>query len=158
MRGRPGTNTLAELPDSSLAVIWDSLARRVAAIPGYDSLARAAFPGRDSLMLTIADVGNALNPLVFGGFGNLLDKTGFPDLKGNARQNDRTTVAAAFFDFMACAHHDGALALAIGGTCASLAEDQWTRGKIGCWDNFDQFIYRDRGIVDIGKACLDDFA
>lgn len=64
MRGAPGSSTLADLPDTDPRIIWDSLAARVAALTGYDSLAQAAFPGRASPDLDIADLANALAAFV----------------------------------------------------------------------------------------------
>ena len=46
----------------------------------------------------VADVGDALDALVLGGFGDLLDQAVFADLVGDFGQHDRTPVAAAFFD------------------------------------------------------------
>lgn len=64
MRGAPGTNRIADLPDTDPVIIWDSLTARVAALPGYDSLAQAAFPGRQVPALLIADLANALAAFV----------------------------------------------------------------------------------------------
>lgn len=64
MRGAPGTNSIADLPDTDPRIIWDSLMARVAAFPGYDSLAQAAFPGRLPPALSIADLANALAAFV----------------------------------------------------------------------------------------------
>lgn len=60
MRGRPGENPLADLPDSAFTAIWDGIVSRVVALPGYDTLAHAAFPGRDSADIGIADLANAV--------------------------------------------------------------------------------------------------
>jgi cytochrome c peroxidase len=64
MRGEPGSSGLADLPDTEPGIIWDSLAARVAALPGYDTLAQAAFPGRQAPALSIADLANALAAFV----------------------------------------------------------------------------------------------
>ncbi len=60
MRGRPGENPLADLPDTAYTAIWAGIAARVSGLPGYDSLAAAAFPGRSDSSLSIADLANAL--------------------------------------------------------------------------------------------------
>ena len=106
----------------------------------------------------VADVRNAFNPLVLGGFGDLFDQPGFADLERNAGQHDRAAVAFAFFDFMPRALHDRALALAIGRACAAGTQDQRAGGEIGGRDDLDQLINGDRGIVDIGEAGGDNFA
>ena len=71
----------------------------------------------------IANVGHALNALVLRGFGDFFDQSGFADLKRNAGQDDRATIAFAFLNLVAGALHDGALAFAIGRTCAAGAKD-----------------------------------
>ena len=106
----------------------------------------------------VADVGHALNALVFGRFGNLLDKPGFANLKRYTGKDDRATVSFAFLNLMPGTLHDGALALAICRTRAASAEDQRASREIRGWDDVDQFIDRNRRIVDIGQAGLDYFA
>ncbi|MDX2122800.1 MAG: cytochrome c peroxidase [Gemmatimonadota bacterium] len=64
MRGVAGSSGLADLPDTEPGMIWDSLAARVTALPGYDALAQAAFPGRQPPALSIADLANALAAFV----------------------------------------------------------------------------------------------
>ena len=49
----------------------------------------------------VADVGDALDPLVLGGLGDLLDQAGLADLVGDRGQDDRAAVAAAFLDLVA---------------------------------------------------------
>ena len=49
----------------------------------------------------VADVGNALDPLVLGRLGDLLDQAGLADLIGDRGQDDRAAVAAAFLDRVA---------------------------------------------------------
>ena len=54
----------------------------------------------------VSDVGNALDALVFRGFGDFLDQPGFTDLERDRRQHDRAAFAFAFLDNMPCALHD----------------------------------------------------
>lgn len=60
MRGRVGENGIADLPDGDPRPMWDSLVGRLALLPGYDTLAAAAFPGPAPRRLTIVDVANAV--------------------------------------------------------------------------------------------------
>jgi cytochrome c peroxidase len=64
MRGRPGENEIADLGEDDLRPVWDAIVARLHAIPGYDSLAAAAFPQRSPAVLTITDVGNAISAFV----------------------------------------------------------------------------------------------
>ena len=106
----------------------------------------------------VANVGDALDPLVLGGFGDLLDETGLADLEGNGGENDRTLVAAAFLDDMARAHHDRPAAVLVGGAGTGLAEDQRSGREIGAGNDLDQLVDGDSGVVDIGKAGVDHLA
>ena len=49
----------------------------------------------------VADVGDALDALVLGGFGDLLDQAVLADLVRDLGQHDRAAVAAAFLDMVA---------------------------------------------------------
>ena len=62
----------------------------------------------------VADVGDALDALVLGRFGDLLDQAGLADLVGDFGKHDRAPVAAAFLDVVARAHHDRAAAGGVG--------------------------------------------
>ena len=106
----------------------------------------------------IANVGNTLDTLVLRGFGDFFDQSGFADLKRNAGQDDRATIAFSFLNLVAGALHDGALAFAIGRTCAAGAKDQWPSGEIRGRDDLDQLINGDGRVIDIGQAGLDNFA
>jgi cytochrome c peroxidase len=75
MRGRLGENELADFGDDDPRPVWDAIVTRLRAIPGYDSLAAAAFPGRSPAVLTIADVGNAI--AAFVGTAWLMDDSPF---------------------------------------------------------------------------------
>ena len=52
----------------------------------------------------VADVGDALDALVLGGFGDLLDQAVLADLVGDFGEHDRAAVAAAFLDMWRAAH------------------------------------------------------
>jgi len=106
----------------------------------------------------VANVADPLDPLFLGGFGNLFDQTVFADLIGNGGQNDRLAIATPFLDHMTRPHHDGAASGVIGAACAGLAQDQRRGREIGTGDDRDQFVDRDAGIVDIGKARAQHFA
>lgn len=64
MRGRPGENGIADLPDADPRPMWDSIVARVQSLPGYDTLARAAFPARATPITGVADLANALAAFV----------------------------------------------------------------------------------------------
>jgi cytochrome c peroxidase len=59
MRGH-GRDELAALPDSETTLIFDAIVARLQAIPGYDSLFRAAFPAVPPESIAIAHVANAI--------------------------------------------------------------------------------------------------
>ena len=106
----------------------------------------------------IANVADALDPLVLGGFGDLFDEAALADLIGNGGQDDRPPVTATFLDVVARPHHDRAAARIIGAARARLAQDQRRCREIGAGDDLDQFVGRDGGIVDIGEAGAQHFA
>ena len=62
----------------------------------------------------VANVRHALDALVLGRFGDLLDQAVLADLVGDLGQHDRTAVAAAFLDHVARAHHDRAASGGVG--------------------------------------------
>ena len=106
----------------------------------------------------IADIGDTLNPFVLGRFGNFFDQTGFADLEGDRRQDDRAFVAASFLDHMARAHHDRSATILISSACAGLPQYQRCCREIGAGDDFDQLVDSDSRIFDIGEAGVDHFA
>jgi hypothetical protein len=106
----------------------------------------------------VANVGDALDPLVLGGFGDLLDEAVLADLVGDCGQDDRLTVAAASFHDVARAHHDRAAPRMVGAARARRAEDQRAGREIGGGDDLDQLLDRDRRILDVGFAGGEHFA
>ena len=90
----------------------------------------------------VANVGDAFDPLVLGGLGDLLDQAVLADLVGDRGEHDRAAVAAAFLDDVARAHHDRAAAGMVGAARAGLAEDQRRGREIGAGNDLDQLVDR----------------
>ncbi len=110
----------------------------------------------------VADVGNAFDPLFFGGIGDLLHQAGFSYLIGDRGENDAfapfALCAARAFNLVTAAHQDRP---APGGICRTrtmCAKDQRRSGEIGAGDILDQLLRRDRRIVHVSKAGVDHFA
>jgi hypothetical protein len=111
----------------------------------------------------VANVADALDPLVLGGLGNALDQPGLADLEGDFGQHDRTAVAAAFLDLVARAHDDRAAAEIVGVARAALAQDQAAGGEIGAGDDLHQLFVGDEFaaanfLLDEGFAGRDHLA
>ena len=106
----------------------------------------------------VADVGDALDALVLGGLGDLLDQAVLADLVGDFGEDDRAAVAAAFLDMWRDAHHDRAAAGGVGAADARRAEDEGAGREIGALDVLHQPFGGDRRIVDIGAAGGEHFA
>ncbi len=60
MRGQPGTNELADLDADDFTGIWSGLMTRLGAIPEYETLFKAAYPGVDFDDMTFAHAANAI--------------------------------------------------------------------------------------------------
>jgi cytochrome c peroxidase len=60
MRGLPGENELADIPDGQIRAIWAGLMARVLAIAEYRDLFAAAYPGVPADQLTFAHAANAI--------------------------------------------------------------------------------------------------
>lgn len=60
MRGRPGTNELADFANDDFTGIWAALMDRLGAIPAYVRMFEAAYPGTDFEDMTFAHAGNAI--------------------------------------------------------------------------------------------------
>ncbi len=106
----------------------------------------------------VADVGDALDPLFLGGFGDLLDQPVLADLIGNFGEDDRALVALPLLDDIARADDDRAAAGMIGVARAALAEDHAAAGEIGGGYVGHQLVDGDRAVLDIGFAGGDDLA
>src|SRR3954447_16414594 len=72
----------------------------------------------------VADVADALDALVLGGFGDLFDQAVLADLIGDFRQYDRAAVATAFLDVVARALHDRPAPSRVGAADARQTEDE----------------------------------
>lgn len=60
MRGEPGENELADIPDEELQGIWAALMQRLGGIPEYRSMFEAAYPGSSFEQMTFAHASNAI--------------------------------------------------------------------------------------------------
>ncbi|MBI4419802.1 MAG: cytochrome-c peroxidase [Gemmatimonadetes bacterium] len=60
MRGLPGANPLADIPDDDLQDIWAALKERLGEIPQYRSLFEDAYPGERFEDMTFAHASNAM--------------------------------------------------------------------------------------------------
>lgn len=60
MRGAPGSNEVADLPDADLTGIWAALMGRLGGIPEYRSMFEAAYPGTPFEEMTFAHASNAI--------------------------------------------------------------------------------------------------
>jgi hypothetical protein len=106
----------------------------------------------------VANVRDALDPLVLRGFGDLFDQTVLAGLVRDFGEHDRAAVAAPFLDDVARTHDDRAAPGAIGGARAGLAQDQRAGREIGCGDDLHQLFERDQRIVHRRKAGAQHFA
>ena len=131
-------------------LVEDDIGRRVALQVDDDAHAQAVG--------FVADVGDALDALVLGGFGDLLDQPVLADLVGDFGEHDRAAVAAAFLDVWRDAHHDRAASGGVGAADARQAEDQAAGREIGALHMLHQPFGGDRRIVDVGAAGGEHFA
>ena len=60
MRGNPGENDLADIPDNRPTEVYQAVMKRLTAIPEYVDMFRAAFPGKSTIALTFDDAALAL--------------------------------------------------------------------------------------------------
>lgn len=72
MRGQPGENELADVPDDDFQAIWAGLMRRLGGVPEYRRLFEAAYPGTGFEQMSFAHAANAI-----GGF--FVDAFSFDD-------------------------------------------------------------------------------
>ena len=110
----------------------------------------------------VANVGDAFDPLLLGGVGDLLDQTGLADLEGDRGEDDRLAAlalgTAGRLDLVACAHQDRAAPGGVGRLGAGMTQDQRRGGEIGTGDDLEQLFRGDRRVVDIGETAVDDLA
>lgn len=60
MRGQPGENPLADIPDGDFQAIWQALMQRLGEIPEYVQMFEAAYPGTAFEDMTFAHAANAI--------------------------------------------------------------------------------------------------
>lgn len=69
MRGQPGPgNELAQYPESDVTDIWAGIMKRLMAIPEYQALFRAAYPGTPLQDMTFAHASNAIAGFIVSRF------------------------------------------------------------------------------------------
>ena len=90
----------------------------------------------------VANVGDALDPLVLGGLGDLLDQAVLADLKGMEVSTIERRSPRPSSIIVARAHDDRAAAGLIGAARAGLAEDQRRGREIGAGDDLHQLFDR----------------
>lgn len=110
MRGAPGTNELADLPDDDFTAIWAGLMERLIRTPGYRELFEAAYPGTSMDDMTFAHASNAIAGFEIAVF-EMRDSPWDRFLAGDddALTQDQLKGAELFFDKGNCdACHRGA--------------------------------------------------
>jgi cytochrome c peroxidase len=60
MRGQPGDNPIADLPDADFQGVWQALMQRLGEIPEYVQMFEAAYPGTRFADMTFAHAANAI--------------------------------------------------------------------------------------------------
>lgn len=60
MRGDLGENTIADIADGELTLIWGAIVARLVSFPTYETMFNAAYPGTLTADLNMAHVGNAI--------------------------------------------------------------------------------------------------
>lgn len=60
MRGQPGDNPIADIPNGEFLAIWGAYMGRIGAIPEYVTRFEAAYPGTSFQDMSFAHVGNAI--------------------------------------------------------------------------------------------------
>ncbi|MCY1171370.1 hypothetical protein D9M73_114790 [compost metagenome] len=111
----------------------------------------------------VANVADAFDALVLGGFCDLLDQAVLAGLIRDFGEHDRAAIAAPFLDDIARAHDDRAASGFIRRARACAAEDDRARWKIGTGDDLDQFLGGQRFAraghrIDDGERRVDHFA
>ena len=106
----------------------------------------------------IADIGDAFDPLVLGGFGNFLDQIILASLVRHRSQDDRAPIPAPFLNHMAATLDDRTAPGQIGGPRASAAQDERSCRKVRPRNDFDELFGCNRRVFDEGQAAVDHFA
>ncbi|MEM6995313.1 MAG: cytochrome c peroxidase, partial [Myxococcota bacterium] len=108
MRGHPGDNELADLPDDDLGGIWSALMQRMAAVPEYPPMFEDAYPGESFEGMTFAHAANAIAAFEVAAF----EATSSPWDRMLAGDDDAMTEAqlrgaALFFERGCASCHSG---------------------------------------------------
>ena len=106
----------------------------------------------------VANVADALDALVLGGFRDLLYQRVLALLVGDLGEHDRTTVAAGFLDLMARADDHRAAAGLVRRLGARATEDDAPRREVRPRHDLHQLFERDGSIVDIRDAGIHNLA
>ena len=106
----------------------------------------------------VAQLGDALEPLLTHHLSDALDHARLVDLKRQIADDDRLAVFAHLLNGGAPAHRDRAAPKVIGRTHARRAEDDAAGGKIGRRNKHHELVDGDTGIVDVSAAGVDHLA
>ncbi len=96
----------------------------------------------------VAQVGDLVQALLLDQLGDAFQQAGLVDLVGQLGDDDAVAAAGGFLDVGLGADDKVALAAAVGGADAFLAEDQATGGKVGAGHDAHELVDIGRGVVD----------
>ncbi len=104
MRGHAGQNPIANIPASDFTAIWNAYMSRLQAIPRYEVLFEAAYPGTDFSDMTFAHAANAIAGFEIAAYSATnTDWDRFLAGNNDALTQDELKGAEAFFTKGACA-------------------------------------------------------
>ena len=106
----------------------------------------------------VPELGDALELLLAHELADLLDEVRLVHLVGDLGEDDRLALAAHLLRVPLRPHDDRAAAGVVGGARAGLAEDLGAGREVRPRHDLDQVVDRDRRVVDIGRAGVDDLA
>ncbi len=106
----------------------------------------------------VTQIGNTLDDLLIDHLGNPLNQAGLVHLIRDFGDDDRFTVLTEGLDMGAAAHHDRAIALAIGTIDTGLAENLTAGREVRTGHMLHQRFDTDIGIFDIGDTGVDHLA
>ncbi|MCH9688320.1 MAG: cytochrome-c peroxidase [Deltaproteobacteria bacterium] len=109
MRGQPGDNELADIPDGDFTAIWAALMNRLGGVPSYVQMFEAAYPGTQFDDMTFAHAANAIAAFEIAGFESR-DSPWERFVAGDddALSDDELEGALLFFDNCARCHSGSA--------------------------------------------------
>ena len=96
----------------------------------------------------VADVGNAVQPLLMHQLGNALHQLGLVDHVGDLRHHDAAAVLAHGLDLRPGPHQNAAAAGVIGGAHAGHAQNDAAGGEVRPLDELHQIIHRAVRVID----------